>query len=770
MTGKFTEHLYNNIYHGIDAQVLWNPTFAHYPFSTGQQTPDGVATFHWDREKIGEAIRRQSPRIGWPEAALPALIDAYNDGLACWWTRVGPREEVLVSPDTAPFGQRAQRVELRKAGGGIAQWTYLPLHRVRTFEYAVYLRALDVAQVTVALHGNDSEQPLARAALAVSEEWREVRGKLVLSADAPPDVPYRFSITADAPGQLVIGHAFLYPADHVGGADPDVVRLLKEGRIPVHRWPGGNFASGYHWRDGVGPIERRPTAPNLAWGQPEPNTFGTDEFIALCRATGSEPMICVNAGNGTPEEAAQWVEYCNSAATTPLGKLRAANGHPEPYHVKHWEVGNELWGRWQVNWTTGEGYADRFKRFSAAMLAVDPRIRLYACGAPVQSGKRWNDALLGGASSVLHATTDHPLIGGNVSLNADPLDVFRDFMAVPDMLEKRWAALAKQMADAGIREPRLAITELQMFASLGRVTDGAAPPRMTAANLVNPGTLAEALYDVLFYHSAVRLAPFVEMVTHSATVNHGGGLRKEHERVYANPCYYAQAAFHRFLGATPVATELDAPESSRPASCRACEVWRWIRRSRRWMPWRQSRPTAICCCRSSIAPAAAAHDCRSKSRILPPRSRRKFGRFRARFLGTRTLWPSPPGSSLSKASWKCSAMPPRASCWNCPRIPSCACACRSSGPPMCRRRLNGRKSDMLYRHSLVRRGGVSAGALFCLRARRENFSIGLCLINGRVTRTTGEQEGGRSTPQTAGLEDYHWQSHCHGLFESPVAA
>jgi alpha-L-arabinofuranosidase len=564
LTGKFTEHLYNNIYHGIDAQTLWNPTFAPYPFSTGQNTPDGVATFHWDRDKIGEAIRRQAARMGWPEEALPALIDAYNDGLACGWTRVGARDEVVVSPEVAPFGQRAQRVELRTAGGGVAQWTYLPLHRVRTFEYAIYLRALDVAKFTVALHRDDSEQPIARAVMATSEEWRELRGKLVVPDDAPADLAYRFSITTDAPGQLVIAHAFLCPADHVGGADPDVVRLLKEAHIPIHRWPGGNFVSGYHWRDGVGPIEQRPTAPNLAWGQPEPNTFGTDEFIALCRATESEPMICVNAGSGTPEEAAQWIEYCNGSTATPLGKLRAANGHADPYNVKHWEVGNELWGRWQVNWTTGIGYADRFKRFAAAMLAVDPSIKLYACGASVQSNKRWNDALIGAASGVLRATTDHPLIGGSVPPSADPLDVFRDFMAVPDMLEIRWAALAKQMGDAGIREPRLAITELQMFASIGRVTNTAAPARITSANLVSPGTLAEALYDVLFYHSAVRLAPFVEMVTHSATVNHGGGLRKERERVYANPCYYAQAAFHDFLGATPVAIEVQAPIEQSP--------------------------------------------------------------------------------------------------------------------------------------------------------------------------------------------------------------
>src|SRR5206468_5093319 len=111
------------------------------------------------------------------------------------------------------------------------------------------------------------------------------------------------------------------------------------------RWPGGNFVSTYHWEDGVGPLDSRPTKANFAWGALELNTFGTDEFISFCRAVGCEPMICVNAGSGTPEEAARWIEYCNGPATSPMGKLRAANGHPEPFHVKHWEVGNELWGK-----------------------------------------------------------------------------------------------------------------------------------------------------------------------------------------------------------------------------------------------------------------------------------------------------------------------------------------------------------------------------------------------------------------------------------------
>jgi alpha-N-arabinofuranosidase len=383
-------------------------------------------------------------------------------------------------------------------------------------------------------------------------------------ADLPAEVAYRLTLAADSPGQFVVRHLFLRPADHVNGADRDVVRFLKESRLPILRWPGGNFVSGYHWEDGVGPVERRPTRPNYAWGEVEPNLFGTDEFIAFCRAVGCEPMICVNAGSRTPEEAARWIEYCNGAATTPMGARRVASGHPEPYRVKHWEVGNELWGRFQYHWTTPTGNADRYREFSEAMLAADPGIKLYGCGATVMWGKHWNDALIAGAAPALRAITDHPLIGGDVPPATDPLDVYRDFMAVPEVLEQKWAALRNDMVNAGIEDPRLAITELQMFAHIAGARDANAPARLTPANLVRPATQAEGLYDVLLYHAAVRLAPFVEMITHSAVVNHGGGLRKERERVYANPCHYAQAAFGAFAGATPVAVELETAMERAP--------------------------------------------------------------------------------------------------------------------------------------------------------------------------------------------------------------
>lgn len=564
LTGKFCEHLGANIYNGMDAQVLRNPTLADFPLSTGQMTPDGLVTFHFEREKIDSELRRQAARSGWPDSHIPEMLNARAAGLAAFWGRVGTATEVDPSPDTGPHGGRAQRLQL-KPGAGIKQWTWLPLHRVRTYEIEALARSPEIATLKVSLFAQDADEPCATATLeGVSGDWKKLKGSLAVPETCPASHPYRLEVTASTAGRLVLGHLFLWPSDHIGGADPDVIRLLRESRLPLLRWPGGNFVSAYHWEDGVGPVEQRPTRPNYAWGGVEPNSFGTAEFVTFCRAVGCEPMICVNAGTGTPAEAARWVEYCNGPVSSPGGARRAAHGYPEPFRIRHWEVGNELWGKWQARWTTAEGYVDRYLQFARAMVAADPAIRLYACGAPVLWGKAWNDTLIRGGAGQFQSITDHPLIGGNVNRGADPLDVFRDFMVVPAILERKWSELRADMDRGGIRDPRLAVTELQMFAHLGSAPPDGAPEKLNRQNLVNPSTLTEALYDTLVFHSAVRLQPFVEMITHSATVNHGGGLRKERERVYANPCHYANLLFANFAESSPVTTHLRCPSETAP--------------------------------------------------------------------------------------------------------------------------------------------------------------------------------------------------------------
>ncbi|HPO14473.1 MAG TPA: alpha-L-arabinofuranosidase C-terminal domain-containing protein [Candidatus Hydrogenedentes bacterium] len=156
----------------------------------------------------------------------------------------------------------------------------------------------------------------------------------------------------------------------------DVLAALKHLRIPVLRWPGGCFADDYHWRNGIG--SNRPGTVNIWWQQGEPNEFGTDEFMRFCQVSGCAPYICCNVGSGTPQEAREWLEYCNFGGDTTLTQQRAANGNPAPYEVKYWGVGNENWGcggRFRP-----QDYAKEYVRFAAYLKALDSRIELAACG------------------------------------------------------------------------------------------------------------------------------------------------------------------------------------------------------------------------------------------------------------------------------------------------------------------------------------------------------------------------------------------------------
>jgi len=160
----------------------------------------------------------------------------------------------------------------------------------------------------------------------------------------------------------------------------DVLEAAKRLRPPILRWPGGNFASGYHWEDGIGSKDQRPRRVELAWGGEESNRFGTDEFIAYCRELGAEPYICINLGTGTLDEARNWVEYCNGTGNTHYADLRRQNGHPEPHDVTHWGLGNEMYGAWQQGAKTAQEYATYAREAAKLMKRVDPTIKLVACG------------------------------------------------------------------------------------------------------------------------------------------------------------------------------------------------------------------------------------------------------------------------------------------------------------------------------------------------------------------------------------------------------
>ncbi|GMM33032.1 hypothetical protein DASC09_003570 [Saccharomycopsis crataegensis] len=160
----------------------------------------------------------------------------------------------------------------------------------------------------------------------------------------------------------------------------DVSKAIKDLKMPVVRWPGGNFVSSYHWIDGVGARENRPRRPELAWLGEESNQFGTDEFIEWCHEMKVEPYFCLNMGTGTLDEALGWIEYCNSTANTYYANLRRKNGHPAPYNVKYWGLGNEVWGDWQVGQMTKEDYAKKAAEWAKAIKLLDPNVQLISCG------------------------------------------------------------------------------------------------------------------------------------------------------------------------------------------------------------------------------------------------------------------------------------------------------------------------------------------------------------------------------------------------------
>jgi alpha-N-arabinofuranosidase len=164
------------------------------------------------------------------------------------------------------------------------------------------------------------------------------------------------------------------------GFRADVVEAVRALRPPTLRWPGGNFVSGYHWTDGIGPRDSRPRRLELAWHSEESNRFGTDEFLRFCRVVGAEPYLCVNMGTGSMDEAQAWVEYCNGTSKTEWAERRRQNGHDDPYGVRYWGLGNEMYGPWQIGALSAEDYVKRAREFGNVMSWTDPSVELVACG------------------------------------------------------------------------------------------------------------------------------------------------------------------------------------------------------------------------------------------------------------------------------------------------------------------------------------------------------------------------------------------------------
>jgi len=202
------------------------------------------------------------------------------------------------------------------------------------------------------------------------------------------------------------------PLADENGFRKDYIEAMKELKITNMRWPGGNFVMGYNWQDGIGPKDERPARINLAWGGIDNNHVGTDEWIALNKAMGSENVICVNLGLSDIMDAVYWVEYCNYKSGTFYSGLRAKNGHPEPYNIKIWDLGNEVDGKpWELGYKPADDYVKIAREAAKAMKSVDRSIKLVASGSSWYEENNewveWNRKILNGLGDVVDYISIH---------------------------------------------------------------------------------------------------------------------------------------------------------------------------------------------------------------------------------------------------------------------------------------------------------------------------------------------------------------------------
>ena len=295
------------------------------------------------------------------------------------WTPIGGDEFVTMDTNHPYTGDHTPVVKLSAKEARGFQQAGLAVRKGISYSGRIVLAGTPGATVKVTLAWGDA--PADRQTVIVDKiatAYRKFPLKFQAGADSDNA---RLEITASGPGVAHVGAVSLMPADNVEGFRAAVIAALRQLHSGVYRWPGGNFVSGHEWRDAVGEIDKRPPIYDPVWHAVQPNDVGTDEFMTLCRLLGVDAYITVNAGFGDAYSAAQLVEYVNGAATTPMGRWRAANGHPQPYNVKLWGVGNEPWGDWQLGHTSVEQFALKHDQFARAMRKVDPTITLVAGGA-----------------------------------------------------------------------------------------------------------------------------------------------------------------------------------------------------------------------------------------------------------------------------------------------------------------------------------------------------------------------------------------------------
>ena len=295
---------------------------------------------------------------------------------------VGPAGTVEMDKVKPFVGIHSPRVKVSGSEPcGLSQ-SKLRLAGGKAYEGRVYLCGDPSAKVVVRLvwgSGQNDSQSITIPAL--SSEYKKFPFKFTPASNTEDA---RLEIVATGSGTFHVGCASLMPADNVQGFHTNMVKLYKETGFKMMKWPGGNFVSAYDFRDGLGDRDKRPARIQPMWSDGiESNDVGLHDFIALCRLVGAEPDLAIDSGFGSAREAAEQVEYCNSPASTRMGKVRAENGSPEPFNVRYWTIGNEMYGPWQYGHMSLDQYCVKHNWIVEAMKKVDPNVKVTVAGASI---------------------------------------------------------------------------------------------------------------------------------------------------------------------------------------------------------------------------------------------------------------------------------------------------------------------------------------------------------------------------------------------------
>jgi alpha-N-arabinofuranosidase len=373
--------------------------------------------------------------------------------------------------------------------------------------------------------------------------------------------PHLFGNFAEHLGRCIYGGIFEEgsPLSDGDGFRRDVMDAARGLGLTILRWPGGNFASGYNWQDGIGPRDQRPVRRDHAWGAIETNRFGTDEFLRYCERLNVEPYLCINAGLGSVEDARRWVEYTNEAGNTYWAQQRRKNGRDKPWGVKVWGLGNEIDGPWQLGHKNAEDYAKFALEAAKAMRRADGSIRLIASGSsnfgPGADWVGWNRTVLDRLKSEIDYISLHTYIGNRENNLERFLAVSRD---LDDRIEVvKGQIQAVRVGNAKARPIHIAFDEWNVWY---RSFSGTTEYEIARTGLEEIYNFEDALAMGMFLNSFIRHADVVTMANLAQLVNVIAPIFTNKDGLYLQTIYFPLAEYAKQRGNQSLDVLVESPQ------------------------------------------------------------------------------------------------------------------------------------------------------------------------------------------------------------------